>query len=135
MDSYLSQEYLGIRKCNQPNWNSNSTGILLILIKPLVGKFGDITIMSSIPGPGRTNTDSLKTTNNDCTALNKNETSYLPLDMVKGTRTTYTGRLNNGLSFKFSEGYPARQTPEEDRRTHRPKHCHNNKDEEEMVRM
>ena len=50
--------------------------------------------------------------------------------MANGIRTGDPRGFNKGRSSKFREGSQVRQTPEEDRRTHRPKRCgNNNKDE------
>ena len=42
----------------------------------------------------------------------------------------YSCGFNKGRSSRFCEGSRVRQTPEEGRRTYRPKHCENNKDED-----
>ena len=50
--------------------------------------------------------------------------------MSNGIRTCDPRGFNKRHSLKFREGSRARQTPEEGRRTYRPKHCGNsNKDE------
>ena len=50
--------------------------------------------------------------------------------MVNGIRTGDPCGFNKGRSSKFREGSRVRQTPEEGRRTYRPKRCGNyNKDE------
>ena len=50
--------------------------------------------------------------------------------MANGIRTGDPCGFNKGRSSKFREGSRVRQTPEEDRRTYRPKRCgNNNKDE------
>ena len=51
--------------------------------------------------------------------------------MANGIRTSDPRGFNKGRSSKFPEGYRVRQTPEEGRRTYRPKRCGNNyKDED-----
>ena len=51
--------------------------------------------------------------------------------MANGIRTGDPRGFNKGLSLKFCEGSRVRQTPEEGRRTYRPKRCGNkNKDED-----
>ena len=51
--------------------------------------------------------------------------------MANGIRTGDPRGFNKGRSSKFREGSRARQTPEEDRTTYRPKCCGNyNKDED-----
>ena len=51
--------------------------------------------------------------------------------MVNGIRTGYPRGFNKGRSSKLHEGSWVRQTPEEGRRTYRPKCCgNNNKDED-----
>ena len=51
--------------------------------------------------------------------------------MANGIRTGDPRRFNKGRSSKFREGSRVRQTPEEGRRTYRPKRCgNNNKDED-----
>ncbi len=51
--------------------------------------------------------------------------------MANGIRTGDPRSFNKGRSSKFREGSRVRQTPEEDRRTYRPKRCgNNNKDED-----
>ena len=51
--------------------------------------------------------------------------------MANGTRTGDPRGFNKGRSSKFREGSRVRQTPEEVRRTYRPKRCgKNNKDED-----
>ena len=50
--------------------------------------------------------------------------------MSNGIRTGDPRGFNKGRSSKFREGSQFRQTPEEGRRTYRPKRCgNNNKDE------
>ena len=50
--------------------------------------------------------------------------------MVNGIRTSEPRRSNKGRGWKFHVGSRVRQTPEEGRRTYRPKRCkYNNKDE------
>ena len=46
--------------------------------------------------------------------------------MPNGIRTGDPGGFNKGRSSKFREGSRVRQTPEEGRRTYRPKRCANN---------
>ena len=51
--------------------------------------------------------------------------------MTNGIRTGDPRGFSKGRSSKFCEGSRVRQTPEEGRRTYRPKHCgKNNKDED-----
>ena len=51
--------------------------------------------------------------------------------MANGIRTGNPRGFNKGRSSKFREGSRVRQTPEEDRRTYRPKRCgNNNKDDD-----
>ena len=50
--------------------------------------------------------------------------------MANGTRTDDPRGINKGGSSKFREVSRDRQTPEEGRRTYRPKRCGNNKDED-----
>ena len=51
--------------------------------------------------------------------------------MANGIRTGEPRGFNKGRSSKFREGSRVRQTPEEGRRTYRPKRCgNNNKDED-----
>ena len=51
--------------------------------------------------------------------------------MANGIRTDDPRGFNKGRSSKFFEGSRVRQTPEEGRRTYRPKRCgNNNKDED-----
>ena len=51
--------------------------------------------------------------------------------MANGIRTGDPRGFNKGRSSKFREGSLVRQTPEEGRRTYRPKRCgNNNKDED-----
>ena len=51
--------------------------------------------------------------------------------IANGIKTGYPHGFNKGRSWKFYEGSRVRQTPEEDRRTYRPKRCgNNNKDED-----
>ena len=51
--------------------------------------------------------------------------------MANGIRTGEPGGFNKGRSSKFRESSRVRQTPEEGRRTYRPKRCGNdNKDED-----
>ena len=51
--------------------------------------------------------------------------------MANGIRTDNPRGFNKGRSSKFREGSRVRQTPEEGRRTYRPKRCgKNNKDED-----
>ena len=51
--------------------------------------------------------------------------------MANGIRTGDPRGLNKRRSSKFCEGSRVRQTPEEGRRTYRPKRCgNNNKDED-----
>ena len=51
--------------------------------------------------------------------------------MANGIRKGDPRGFNKGCSSKFREGSRVRQTPEEGRRTYRPKRCgNNNKDED-----
>ena len=51
--------------------------------------------------------------------------------MANGIRTAGPRGFNKGRSSKSREGSRVRQTPEEGRRTYRPKRCgNNNKDED-----
>ena len=51
--------------------------------------------------------------------------------MANGIRTGDPRGFNKGRSLKFREDSRVRQTPEEGRRTYRPKRCgNNNKDED-----
>ena len=51
--------------------------------------------------------------------------------MANGIRTGDPRGFNKGHSSKFHEDSGVQQTPEEGRRTYRPKHCgNNNKDED-----
>ena len=55
--------------------------------------------------------------------------------MANGIRTGDPCGFNKGRSSKFREGFRVRQTPEEGRRTCRPKRCgNNNKDEENSLK-
>ena len=55
--------------------------------------------------------------------------------MVNGIRTRDPRGFNNGRSSKFRVGSRVRQTPEEGRRTYRPKCCgNNNKDEDNCLK-
>ena len=51
--------------------------------------------------------------------------------MANRIRTGDPHGFNKGHSLKFCEGSRVRQTPEEGRRTYRPKHCGNNKKDED----
>ena len=54
--------------------------------------------------------------------------------MAYGIRTGDPRGFNKGRSSKFREGFRVRQTPEEGRRTYRPKRCGNsNKDEDNSL--
>ena len=54
--------------------------------------------------------------------------------MANGIRTGDPHGFNKGRSSKFREGYRVWQTPEEGRRTYRPKRCgNNNKDENKKL--
>ena len=56
--------------------------------------------------------------------------------MVNGIRTGDPRGFNKGRSSKFHEGSRVRQTPEEGRRTYRPKRCRNNyKDEDNSPKI
>ena len=58
-------------------------------------------------------------------------TKHLYPVMANGIRTGDPCGFNKGRSTKFHEGSQVRQTPEEGRRTYRPKRCgNNNKDED-----
>ena len=50
--------------------------------------------------------------------------------MANGIRTGDPRGFNKGRSLKFREGSQVRQTPEEGRRTYRPKRCGNNNNDE-----
>ena len=55
--------------------------------------------------------------------------------MDNGIRTGDPRGFNKGRSSKFREGSRVRQTPEEGRRTYRPKRCgNNNKDEDNSLK-
>ena len=55
--------------------------------------------------------------------------------MANGIRTGDPHGFNKGLSSKFCEGSRVQQTPEEGRRTYRPKSCgNNNKDEDNSTK-
>ena len=51
--------------------------------------------------------------------------------MANGIRTGDPRGFNKRRSSKFREGYRVRQTPEEGRRTYRPKRCENNNKDED----
>ena len=51
--------------------------------------------------------------------------------MANGIRTSDPRGFNKGRSLKFCEGSRVRQTPEEGRRTYRPKCCENNNKDED----
>ena len=51
--------------------------------------------------------------------------------MAYGVRTGHLRRFNKGSSPKFRVGSRVRQTPEEGRKTYRPKHCENNHKDED----
>ena len=51
--------------------------------------------------------------------------------MANGIRTGDPRGFNKGRSSKFREGSRVRQTPEEGRRTYRPKRCGNNNNDED----
>ena len=51
--------------------------------------------------------------------------------MANGIRTGNPREFNKGCSSKFREGSRVRQTPEEGRRTYRPKRCGNNDKDED----
>ena len=51
--------------------------------------------------------------------------------MANGIRTGDPRGFNKGRSSKFCEVSRVRQTPEEGRRTYRPKRCENNKKDED----
>ena len=56
--------------------------------------------------------------------------------MANGIRTDDPRGFNKGRSSKFREGFRVRQTPEEGRRTYRPKRCgNNNKDEDNSLKI
>ena len=55
--------------------------------------------------------------------------------MANGIRTGDPRGFNKGRSSKFREGSRVRQTPEEGRKTYRPKRCeNNNKDEDNSLK-
>ena len=51
--------------------------------------------------------------------------------MANGIRTGDPRGFNKGRSLKFHDGSRVRQTPEEGRRTYRPKRCRNNNKDED----
>ena len=51
--------------------------------------------------------------------------------MANGIRTGDPREFNKGRSSKFCEGSRVRQTPEEGRKTYRPKRCRNNNKDED----
>ena len=51
--------------------------------------------------------------------------------MANGIRTGDPRGFNKGRSSKFREGSQVRKTPEEGRRTYRPKRCENNNKDED----
>ena len=51
--------------------------------------------------------------------------------MANGIRTDDPRGFNKGCTSKFREGSRVRQTPEEGRRTYRPKRCRNNNKDED----
>ena len=51
--------------------------------------------------------------------------------MANGIRTVDPCGFNKGCSLKYREGSRVRQTPDEDRRTYRPKHDRNNNKDED----
>ena len=51
--------------------------------------------------------------------------------MANGIRTGDPRGFNKGRSSKFREGPQVQQTPEEGRRTYRPKSCGNNNNDED----
>ena len=51
--------------------------------------------------------------------------------MANGIRTSDPRGFNKGRSSKFREGSLVRQTPEEGRRSYRPKRCENNNKDED----
>ena len=51
--------------------------------------------------------------------------------MANGIRTDNPRGFNKGFSSKFREGSRVRQTPEDGRRTYRPKRCGNNNNDED----
>ena len=55
--------------------------------------------------------------------------------MANGIRTGNPRGFNKGHSSKFREGSQIRQTPEEGRRTYRPKCCGNNNKDEDKKRI
>ena len=56
--------------------------------------------------------------------------------MANGIRIGNPRGFNKGHTSKFCEGYRVQQTPEEGRRTYRPKHCgNNNKDEDNSPKI
>ena len=55
--------------------------------------------------------------------------------MANGIRTDDPCGFNKGCGSKFCEGSGIRQTPEEGRRSYRPKRCgNNNKDEDNSLK-
>lgn len=85
----------------------------------------DIHFRANIFGPGNAVLETVKTR---WAILNKNKIS---LDRFRKTRTVYPSRLNKVFSLKFSESYLNRQTRDEGRRLQLPKHCDNNKKDED----
>ena len=53
--------------------------------------------------------------------------------MANGIRTGDPHGFNKGRSLKFYEGFQVQQTPEEGRRTYRPKCCENNNKDEDIT--
>ena len=51
--------------------------------------------------------------------------------MANGIKIGDLRGFNKGRSSKFREGFRVRQTPEEGRRTYRPKRCENNNKDED----
>ena len=69
--------------------------------------------------------------NPHCRRVIYRNTYHLYPVMANGIRTGDPRGFNKGRSSKFREGSRVRQTPEEGRRTYRPKRCgNNNKDED-----
>ena len=54
--------------------------------------------------------------------------------MANGMRMVDPRGFNKGRSSKFCVAFRVRQTPEEDRRTYRPKRCGNNYKDEDNSR-
>lgn len=78
-------------------------------IKTMGCDFGEIVVVSSISGPGSTNSYCGNRINNSWTVLKKN---MISLGMDSGIRTIYSHSLNRGFSSKYPESYSDWQTLE-----------------------